>query len=152
MEVTLLGISIEVRLLQPEKAYLPMEVTLLGIIVFLQPAINVFVAVSMMALQSLRESYFVLPLSTLMEVRQLQPENADPSMDITLLGISIEVKLLQPQKAVPSKDVTLLGIIVFLQPAIKVFVAVSMIALQSLRESYFVLPLSTLMEVRPIQP
>ena len=38
--VTLLGIMMEVRPIQPEKAPSPMLVTLFGIIVFLQPAIN----------------------------------------------------------------------------------------------------------------
>ena len=56
MLVTLSGMVILVRLLQPEKAELPILVTLVGIIVFIQPAINVLVLVSMMALQLLRES------------------------------------------------------------------------------------------------
>ena len=46
----------EVRLEQPENALSPMEVTELGMAVFMQPAINVLVAVSIMALQLLRES------------------------------------------------------------------------------------------------
>ena len=76
MEVTLLGIVTEVRPLQPEKALSPMDVTLLGMVVFLQPCINVLLAVSIMALQLSRESYFVLPLSTLMEAKPLQPQKA----------------------------------------------------------------------------
>ena len=72
MEVTLLGMVTEVRPLQPEKAELPIEVTLLGITVFLVPLINVFVSVSIMALQFSRESYLVLPASTLNEARPLQ--------------------------------------------------------------------------------
>ena len=55
MLVTLLGMHMEVRL-QPPKALPPMLVTLLGITVFLQPVINVFVAVSIIALQLSRES------------------------------------------------------------------------------------------------
>jgi hypothetical protein len=58
MLITLLGSVIDVRSLQPEKAFLPMLVTLLGMVVFLHPAINVFEAVSIMALQLSRESYF----------------------------------------------------------------------------------------------
>lgn len=44
MLVTLSGMVMEVRPLQPEKAQMPMEVTPSGIMVFLQPIINVFVA------------------------------------------------------------------------------------------------------------
>ena len=51
MLVTLLGIVIEVRLLQPEKAHCPILVTLLGIAVFLHPRIKEFVAFSIIALQ-----------------------------------------------------------------------------------------------------
>ena len=47
--------------------------------------------------------------------------------------------------------VTLLGTVVFLHPDISVLVEVSMIALQLLRESYFILPETTLMEDRPEQ-
>ena len=56
MLVTLFGMVTEVRPLQPEKAEPPMLVTLPGMVVFLQPAIRVFVAVSIMALQLSRES------------------------------------------------------------------------------------------------
>lgn len=76
MEVTLLGMVIEVRLLHPWKAPVPMEITLFGITVFLQPNLNLFDAVTIIALQLSRESYIVLPLSTLMEVRPLQPSKA----------------------------------------------------------------------------
>ena len=72
-----------------------MDVTLLGIIVFLHPAIKVFDDVSMIALQLLRESYFSLPLSTLIEVRPLQGEKAEVPMDVTLLGMVTEVRPLQ---------------------------------------------------------
>ena len=47
---------IDVSPLQPQNASSPMLVTELGMVVFLQPVIKVFVAVSMMALQLLRES------------------------------------------------------------------------------------------------
>ena len=43
-------------LAQPQKASTPIEVTLLGIIVFLHPPIRVLVDVSIMALQLSRES------------------------------------------------------------------------------------------------
>ena len=59
MFVTLLGIVMLVRFVQPENAPSPMVVTLLGIIEFLQPKSNVFVAVKIIALQLSRESKYV---------------------------------------------------------------------------------------------
>ena len=56
MLVTLLGIEMEVSSVQPKKATNPILVTLLGIVVFLHPAINVLDDVSIIALQLLRES------------------------------------------------------------------------------------------------
>ncbi len=96
MDVTLLGMVMEVRLLQPSKAYLPMDVTLLGMTVFLQPAIRALDDVSMMALQLSRESYFALPVSTTIEVKPLQRRKAVSPMDVTLLGMVTEVKPLHP--------------------------------------------------------
>ena len=91
MLVTLFGIVTEVRPHQP-KAQSPMLITLFGITVFSHPAISVFVAVSMIALQLLRESYAMLPLSTLMAVRPLQPEKGLRPMLVTLFGIVTEVR------------------------------------------------------------
>ena len=85
----------EVKLVQPWKALSPMLVTLLGMTVPWQPAINVFVAVSIIALQLFRLSYFVLPFSTTMEVKLLQPAKAPFPMLVTLLGMVMDVKLLQ---------------------------------------------------------
>ena len=119
MLFTLLGISMDVKLEQPLKAELPMLLTLLGIIVFLQPKMRVFVDVSIIALQLLRESYFVLPEAMIIEVRQaqlliipypisvtflpklrdfneVQPSNILLPIFVTLSGIMIFVKLLQP--------------------------------------------------------
>jgi hypothetical protein len=73
MLVTLLGMVMEVRPVQQLNAPSPILVTLLGMTVLLHPRINVFVAVSMMALQLFRESYIVFPLSIVMEVRLLHP-------------------------------------------------------------------------------
>ena len=56
MLVTPLGMITEVRFSQPANAHRPIAVTLLGIMVFLQPNINVLLSVSIMALQLLRES------------------------------------------------------------------------------------------------
>ena len=95
MLVTLLGIVIEVRLLHAKKALFPMLVTLLGMVVFWQPDINVLDAVSIIALQLSRESYFVFPDFTLIEVRPLQPPKAASPMLVTLLPMVIEVRPLQ---------------------------------------------------------
>ena len=56
MFVTLSGITILVREEMFQNALSPMLVTLLGIIVFLHPLINVFEAVSIIALQFSLES------------------------------------------------------------------------------------------------
>ena len=84
-----------------------MDVTLLGMIVFLHPTIKVFVDFSMIALQLLRESYVWLPFSTFMEIRPLQPVKPKLLMDVTLLGMVTEVKPLQSQKAEELIEVTL---------------------------------------------
>ena len=76
---------IEVRPEQPENANAPMFVTLLGIIVFLQPHKSLFVFVSTMALQLLRESYIGLPLSTTIEVSSKQPSNLQVALYQTLV-------------------------------------------------------------------
>ena len=64
--------------------------------VLLQPAIKVFEPVSIIALQLLRESYTLLPLSTTILSKQLQPEKGDTPIEVTELGIVTEVKPLQP--------------------------------------------------------
>ena len=87
MLVTLLGMVMEVRLLQTAKASDPIFVTLDGIMVFLHPATNVFEAVSIMALQLLRESYLLLAASTTMELSPLQSEKTSIPMLVTLLGM-----------------------------------------------------------------
>ena len=73
INVTELGMLTLVKPLQSRNAPSPIEVTELGIIVFLHPLINMFVAVSIMALQFSCESYTELPLSTFMLVKPLQP-------------------------------------------------------------------------------
>ena len=95
MLVTDEGMVMLVKPVQPENADSPMVVTELGMVVFLQLATSVLVAVSMMALQSLRESYFVLPASTLMLVRPEQPANAASPMVVTELGM---VMLVRPEQ------------------------------------------------------
>ena len=78
-------------------------------IVLSQPSINVFVEVSMMALQLFLESYTVLPFSTTIELK-FEPPTV-PSIYVTLAGIVMEVRPLQPQKAPPPMLVTLFGIV-----------------------------------------
>ena len=87
-------------------------------IVLWQPAISIFVAVSIIALQLLRESKTVFPFSTLMDVRLEQPEKGlRLLMRVTFLGMKIVVRL-QPEKAYPPIYVTFSGIVteVRLQP------------------------------------
>ena len=68
------------------------------------------------------------------DVKPVQLANALVLMLITFSGIVMEVRFVQPINASPML-VTLSGMIVFEQPAISVLDAVSIIALQSLRES-----------------
>ena len=102
---------IEVSEEQPEKAASPMLVTLLGIIVFLQPAISMLFAVLIIALHLLRLSYLVLPLSTAIEASKVQSENTPSPILVTLLGIVIEVRG-HPLKVYSPILVTLLGIVI----------------------------------------
>jgi len=105
-----------VRLLQPAKATIPMLVTLEGIIVFLHPATNVLVAVSMMALQLFRESYTLFAASTWMAVKLLQPQNAASPMLVTLEGMVMEVRPLQSWKALFPMLVTDFGMLMEVKP------------------------------------
>ena len=109
MLVTLEGMVMEVRELQPQNAEFPMLVTLEGIIVVLQPWINVFVEVSIIALQLLRESYLLLFSSTIIDVRELQPQNASLPMLVTLEGMEMDVRELQLRNAEYPMLVTLEG-------------------------------------------
>ena len=142
---------IDVKPLQPENARSPIEVTELGITVFLHPNISVLVADSTIALQLFLESYTVFPLSTTMVVKPLQELNAQSPIEVTELGMVIDVKPLQPANAQLPIEVTELGITVFLHPDISVLVADSTIALQLFLESYTLFPLSTTMVVKPQQ-
>ena len=71
---------------QASKARSPIEVTVLGMTVHLQPTINVLVEVSMMALQPSRESNFGLPLSTVMPDRPRLLKKASSTIVTTVLG------------------------------------------------------------------
>ena len=82
-----------VNIEQLEKAEIPIEVTLLGIMELLHPLTNVFVSVSIMALQFSLLSYTLLPSSTDIVSKALQLEKAEFPIEVTLLGISMFVKL-----------------------------------------------------------
>ena len=114
--VTLIGILMEVRPVQPLKAPRPMLATLLGIMVFWHPAINSFVTVSTIALQLFLESYLGLSSSTFMEAKPVQPLKTLSPMLVTLLGIPMEVRTVQPSKALRPMLVTLLGISMEVKP------------------------------------
>ena len=83
------------------------------------------------------------------EVSPEQPSKVPSLIEVTELGMITEVSLEQSSKACSPMEVTELGMVVFLQPTIKLFVDVSIIALHSLRESYVPLFLSTTKEVSP---
>ena len=107
--VTLSGIVMEVTLSQPPKAFFPIDVTLWGIIVPPQPITRVFVAVSIIALQSCLESYFVFPSPTMMEVKASQYIKAEPPIVVTPFPMITEVRPLQDEKASTPMLVTLFG-------------------------------------------
>ena len=87
------------RLFKSEKAPFPIEVILETIFVALQPDINVLVFVSIMALQSSRESYTAFPLSTFKTSKFEHPEKGECPIFSTVSGITILVKDVQPLKA-----------------------------------------------------
>jgi len=169
--VTDLGMTMLVRLTKFTKALLPISVTESGIIVLAQPAINLFVSVSMMALQLLRESYVLFPSDTIILVRleqpvkaqepifvtrsgmtmlfkSVQPLKASIPILVTESGMTMLVRLLRPLKASPPISVTESGMTVVAQPTTNLFASVSIIALQLSRESYFLFPSDTLMLVK----
>ena len=81
---------------QAEKQRSPKLVTDSGIRVFSQPAISVFVDVSMIALQFSLESYTGLPSATIMLSKRQPLKHANPRL-VTDSGMVMEGKL-QPQK------------------------------------------------------
>ena len=96
MSVTELGMVMLVKPVQPENALYRMLVTDEGMVVALQPTMRVLLAVPIMALQLLRESYFVFPASTLILVKPVQRSNAKLPMLVTELGMVMLVKPVQP--------------------------------------------------------
>jgi len=95
MDVTVLGMVTEVSPEQYSKACPPMDVTVLGMIVLLQPTINLFVDVSIIALQLSRESYAPLFLLTVTEFSPEQPLKALSGIIVTLSPIVNDVRFLQ---------------------------------------------------------
>lgn len=87
MRLTELGMLIEKREPHPEKAEGPIDETVLGIVVFLHPTINLFVFLSIIALQLLRLSYTLLAAFTLIEAKPPHPEKAEEAIEITELGM-----------------------------------------------------------------
>ena len=67
-----------------------------------------------------------IKLSIVMFVRLVQPENAEPPIDVTLFVIVTLLRLEQPENAEPPIDVTLpsVGITLFLHPEIRVLLSV----------------------------
>ena len=108
-------------------------------IVFGQPAISVLDVVSIMALQLSRESYFVFPDSTLIEVKPSHSGKIPCPMLVTLLGMVIEVRLLQPWKTPLPMLVTLLGMVIEVRP----------VQYSKAEASMLVTPLTIVTEVKP---
>lgn len=94
-----------------EKAWLPIETTVLGIVVVLHPTMSLLVAVSMMALQLFLLSYTELPASTVMVVSWLQYMKILPSMLVTEAGMVIDVNPVQFLKALKPILVTEFGMV-----------------------------------------
>ena len=102
-----------VRPLQPKNADSPIAVTEFGMIVFMQPVINVFVEDSMIALQLSRESKNWLSFATVMLViPEHEPQKAPPPMELTEFPNTILSILSRHAKAQPPMVVTELGIII----------------------------------------
>ena len=112
IDVTELGIVTDVNPVQYWNAYLPIVVTESGIVLFLQPAINVFVDVSIIALQLLRESYILFPDSTLISVKLEHPANTPSPISVTESGIVTDVNPVQYSNALFPIVVTELGMVI----------------------------------------
>ena len=87
------GIETENKPQQLAKAFPPIEVTVLGITVFLHPNIRVLVPVSIIALQLSLESYAKFPSSTETAVIPEQFTKAYSPIDVTEAGIVTEANL-----------------------------------------------------------
>ena len=85
-------------------------------VVFLQPAIKVLVADSIIALQWSLLSYLLLSAATVMDVRPLQLPNAPYPILATELGMMMDECPEQPWKAHFPILVTELGIVMDVKP------------------------------------
>ena len=74
----------------------PIDVTVFGMVVFLQPIIKLLVSVSIIALQLSRESYLLLSSSTIIDDKEEQSKNVDIPIDVVELGIDTEVNDVHP--------------------------------------------------------
>ena len=113
MEVTFSGIVMAVSVSHPSNALLPMAVTLSGIILFLHPHIKVFVAVSIIELQLLRESYTEFSLATEIAMIPLQCEKAAAPISDTEAGKDNVDNFWHPVKALLPIFIKLRGSISF---------------------------------------
>lgn len=91
--------KIDSRFKQPWNAWLPIETTVLGMIVALQPTTNSFVDDVITALQLFLESYVILSGSTTMLDSSEQPEKAMWPIDMTDLGMIVVLRSEQSSKA-----------------------------------------------------
>lgn len=89
--------------------------TVLGIMLFLQPKTSVFVEVSMIALHELRLSYTSLLLSTIIEEILVQYAKAWLPIDVTEFGIVIDVMPVFWKACWPI-EVTVLGMVTNVRP------------------------------------
>ena len=142
ISVTEFGIVIEVKVSHPEKAYFPTLVTEDGIVDIEQALTNVFVAVSIMALQLSRESNVLLPLSTLISVKLSQLLKRHPPICLTDAGMINEVIPVHPEKAFKPILITELGIVTEVKP----------LQLWNASEPISVTELGIVIEVKLLQP
>ena len=92
-----------------------MAVTELGMFVSLHPRINVFDAVSIIALQLSRESKTLFPLSTLMLVSPVQPLKAYSLIDMTEVPMVTLVNPVQLENTYLAIEVSELGMVTFVR-------------------------------------
>ncbi len=90
---------IDVKLVQPKKAFVSILFTVDGIRVFLHPTVNELVAVSITALQFSLESKVGFVGSTFIETKPLQPSNASQLIYVTEFGMVIDVKPVHRENA-----------------------------------------------------
>ena len=91
--VTEFGMSMEVRVVIPPKAYLAILLTVFGMTVFWHPWISSLVSVCIIALQLSPLLYVSLSLSTIMVLMPAQPLNGVLPMYDTFLGMVIDWSL-----------------------------------------------------------